>query len=348
VTKKPTMSDIANACGVSQATVSLVLNNSPGTRVSDATRAAVLRKAEEIGYKTAHRRFEQRRLIAMIINEVSSSPHVAGLIEGVSEAANDLGFLTTIIPTAGDDDTEHTALEHLSTMPIAGIIYTRLITQQIEPPPQLAHWPTVLLNCHATGDPFPSVVPGDLAGGMAATLALIAAGHRRIAYIGGEDTIEASRERIKGYRRALTTNDIPVDTTLIVKGGWTIKGGYNAFRKLQKLADPPTAICCYCDRTAMGVYAAAAEAGVSIPRDLSVIGFDNESYTADMLPALTTLELPHYDMARHAVETLAAMIASPRARPDTARVKFECEMIRRDSVAAQAAPDNKRPGSGAV
>jgi len=333
VTKKPTMSDIARACGVSQATVSLVLNHSPGARVSEATRVTVLRKAEEIGYKTAHRRFEQRRLIAMIINEVSSSPHVAGLIEGVSEAANDLGFLTTIIPTAGDDDTEHSALEYLATLPVAGIIYTRLITQQIEPPPQLAHWPTVLLNCHATGDPFPSVVPGDLAGGMAAALTLIAAGHRRIAYIGGEDTIEASRERIKGYRRALTTNDIPVDMALIVKGGWTIKGGYNAFKKLQKLPDPPTAICCYCDRTAMGVYAAAAEAGLSIPRDLSVIGFDNESYTADMLPALTTLELPHYDMGRHAVETLAALISSPRSKPDTARVKFECEMIKRGSVA---------------
>jgi LacI family transcriptional regulator len=332
VTKKPTMSDIATACGVSQATVSLVLNNSPGTRVSDATRAAVLRKAEEIGYKTSHRRFEQRRLIAMFINEVSSSPHVAGLIEGVSEAANDLGFLTTIIPTAGDDDAEHSALEHLAGLPVAGVIYTRLITQQIEPPPQLAHWPTVLLNCHATGDPFPSVVPGDLAGGMAATLRLIAAGHRRIAYIGGEDTIEASRERIKGYRRALTTNDIPVDTSLIIKGGWTIKGGYNAFKKLQKLQTPPTAICCYCDRTAMGVYAAAAEAGLSIPDDISIIGFDNESFTADMLPALTTLELPHYDMARCAVEQLAEMIATPKRRHGHHKLKVECELIERSSV----------------
>jgi LacI family transcriptional regulator len=333
VTKKPTMSDIAAACGVSQATVSLVLNNSPGTRVSDATRMAVLRKAEEIGYKTNHRRFEQRRLIAMLINEVSSSPHVAGLIEGVSEAANEMGFLTTVIPTAGDEDNEHSALEYLATLPIAGIIYTRLITQQIEPPPQLSHWPTVLLNCHAPGDPFPSVVPGDLAGGMAATLALIAAGHRRIAYIGGEDTIEASRERIKGYRRALTTNDIPVDTALIVKGGWTIKGGYNAFKKLQTLPDPPTAICCYCDRTAMGVYSAAAEAGLSIPSDLSVIGFDNESYTADMLPALTTLELPHFDMGRHAVEMLARIVGLPKSQRQMHKIKIECEMITRQSIA---------------
>jgi LacI family transcriptional regulator len=334
VTKKPTMSDIATACGVSQATVSLVLNNSPGTRISAATREAVLLKAAEIGYNTAARRVERRPLIAMVINDVTSSPHVAGLIEGVTEAANELGYLISVMPTAGDEETERAALNYLATLPVAGLIYARLITQQVTLPERAAEWPIVLLNCYAPDDSFPSVVPGDLAAGMKATLSMIEAGHTRIAYIGGEDTIEASRERIKGYRRALTTNDIPVDTDLIIKGGWTIKGGYNAFRKLTTLDDPPTAICCYCDRTAMGVYAAAAEAGLSIPRDISVIGFDNESYTADMLPPLTTMELPHTDMARYAVERLDEIISAPRSRHDSYKMKFECEMIERQSVTA--------------
>jgi LacI family transcriptional regulator len=327
------MSDIAVACGVSQATVSLVLNHALGTRISAATREAVLLKAAEIGYNTTVRRVERRPLIAMVINDVTSSPHVAGLIEGVTEAANELGYLISVMPTAGDEEAEHAALDYLATLPIAGVVYARLITQQVTIPPRLSEWPTVLLNCYAVDEPFPSVVPGDLAAGMKAALSLIDAGHTRIAYIGGEDSIEASRERIKGYRRALMMRDIPVDPQLILKGGWTIRGGYNAFKRLQTLDEPPTAICCFCDRTAMGVYAAAAEAGLSIPRDISVIGFDNESYTADMLPPLTTMELPHTDMAHYAVEKLDEIISAPRLRRDNYKMKIECEMIDRQSIA---------------
>ena len=333
MTKKPTMSDIAIACGVSQATVSLVLNNAPGTRISPATREAVLGAAARMGYSTPARRIDRRPLIAMLINEVTSSPHVAGLIDGAGEAANELGYLLSVMPTAADEEAEQAALEHLATLPVAGIIYARLITQQVTVPAQLGDRPTVLLNCYATDRPLPSVVPGDLSAVMKATLSLIEAGHTRIAYIGGEDSIEASRERIKGYRRALTMHDIPVDNRLIIKGRWTIQGGYAAFKRLQALDQPPTAICCFCDRIAMGVYEAAKETGLKIPRDLSVIGFDNESYSGDMLPPLTTMELPHADMARYAVEKLAEMIAAPRARHDNHKVKLECEMIVRQSVA---------------
>lgn len=335
------MSDIAVACGVSQATVSLVLNNAPGTRISASTREAVLHKALEIGYSTAARRVDRRPLIAMVINDMTSSPHVAGLIEGVAEAANELGYLVSVMPSAGDEESEHAALDYLATLPVAGVVYARLITQQVDVPPRLREWPAVLLNCYATDKTLPSVVPGDLAAGMQATLSLIDAGHTRIAYIGGEDSIEASRERIKGYRRALAMRDIPVDPDLILKGGWTIRGGYNAFRKLQHLAEPPTAICCFCDRTAMGVYAAAAEAGLTIPRDISVIGFDNEAYTADMLPPLTTMELPHTDMARYAVEKLTEIISAPRARREYFKIKIECEMIDRESVAGRPGIDGE-------
>lgn len=333
MTKKPTMSDIATACGVSQATVSLVLNNAPGTRISPATREAVLNAAAKMGYSTPARRIDRRPLIAMLINEVTSSPHVAGLIDGAGEAANELGYLLSVMPTAADEEAEQAALEHLAALPVAGVIYARLITQQVTLPAQLTERPTVLLNCYTTDTHLPSVVPGDLSAVMKATLSLIEAGHTRIAYIGGEDSIEASRERIKGYRRALTMHDIPVDNHLIVKGRWTIQGGYAAFKKVQTLAEPPTAICCFCDRVAMGVYEAAKEIGLKIPQDLSVIGFDNESYSGDMLPPLTTMELPHADMGRYAVEKLAEMIGTPRARHDNHKVKLECEMIVRQSVA---------------
>lgn len=329
---KPTMTEIASVCGVSQATVSLVLNNAPGTRISPATRDRVLKMAAELGYTVPHKDPGRRRIIAMLINDVISSPHVAGLIDGVADAANEAGFLMTVLPTSGDEDAEAAAITFLSAAPVAGVIYARLVTQEVVLPPRLTDWPSILLNCYVEGDVVPSVVPGDQAAGLTAVLSLLDAGHRRIAFIGGEDSIEASRERLKGYKRALATRDVPYDPALVVKGGWTITGGYKAMRKLLTSADPPTAVFCFCDRTAVGVYNAAVEAGLQVGRDLSVIGFDNEAYTADMLPPLTTMELPHTDMARHAVEDLVAMINTQKPVTRPARLKFDCQMIQRNSV----------------
>ncbi|TNC65028.1 LacI family DNA-binding transcriptional regulator [Rubellimicrobium roseum] len=345
MSSKPTMSDIALACGVSQATVSLVLNDAPGTRISAATRAAVIAKARELGYHRGARAVERRPLVAMLINEVTSTPHVAGLIEGLSEAANEAGLLMMVMPTAGDPGLEAAALDHLRAVGVRGVIYARLVTQEVAPPERLADWPTVLLNCHAPRSPFPSVVPGDLAAGLTATLALADAGHRRIAFIGGEDSLESARERLKGYRRALAMRDLPADPQLVAKEGWRMSGGYAALRRIMGLADPPTAAFCFCDRTAAGVYDAARGMGLRIPEDLSVIGFDNESFAADLRPALTTMELPHADMARHAVEELHRMMTRPDSRSRHPQVKIDCPLVLRGSVAP---PCGERPRAGAV
>jgi LacI family transcriptional regulator len=330
------MYDIAAALGVSQATVSLVLSNAPGTRISAATREAVIAKAQALGYSRVSRRVERRSLIAMLINDVTCSPHVAGLIDGVSDAANELGLLVSVMPTLGDEAAETAALGHLAAMGASGAIYARLVTQEVALPERLLGLPAVLLNCYAPGDPVPSVVPGDLSAGLTATLALLDAGHRRIAFIGGEDSLEASRERLKGYKRALAMRDVPADPGLVVKGGWTIASGYGALRRLRQLPDPPTAVFCFCDRTAVGVYNAAGEMRLRIPQDLSVVGFDNESFTADMLPPLTTMELPHTDMARHAVEELHRMMMLPGSGPRHHRMKFDCPLILRRSIAPPA------------
>ncbi len=330
--RKTTMTEIAAACGVSQATVSLVLNNAPGTRISAATRDHVLRTAKDLGYASPSRSAGRRPVIAMLIDEVASTPHVGGLIAGVAAAANAAGFLVSVMPTAADAAAEHAAISFLAQLPVAGVIYARLVTQRVSLPARVTDYPCVLLNCHVEGDPVPAVVPGDQAAGVTAVLSLLDAGHRRIAYIGGEDSIEASVERLKGYRRALATRDVPFDPALVVKGGYTISGGHAGTKRLLALADPPTAVFCFCDRTALGVYTAAAEAGLTIGRDLSVIGFDNEAFTADMAPPLTTMVLPHADMARHAVDELVTWITQqkPPARPN--RLKFDCQMVTRAST----------------
>lgn len=342
MSRKPTMSDIAAACGVSQATVSLVLNKAPGTRISAATREAVTAKARELGYRRGGRSAERKPLVAMLINEVVSTPHAAALIQGVAEASEELGLLSAVMTVAQEDDA---TFDQLAAAGVRGVIYARLVTQEVAPPARLGDWPAVLLNCQAPKAPFPSIVPGDLAAGQTATLALLDAGHRRIAFVGGEDALWATRERLKGYRRALAMRDVPADPALVVMESWSLAGGYAALRRLAQLREPPTAAFCFCDRAAAGVYDAARELGLRIPEDLSIIGFDNEVFTADLRPPLTTMELPHAEMARHAVEELARLMAGPNRPPRVARLKFDCPLVPRASVAPPPAGRMAREGA---
>lgn len=149
----------------------------------------------------------------------------------------------------------------------------------------------------------------------------------------------APRERLMGYRRALAMRDLPADPALIVRESWQISGGTAALPRLRQLPDSPTAVCCCCDRTALGAYTGAATAWLRLPGDLPVIGFGNESFTAGRAPPLTTTEPPQADMARHAVEKLQRTMARPGSGPRHARLKFDCPMIPRASVA--------RPGAAA-
>ena len=328
------MSDIARRVGVSQATVSLVLNKIPGTRISQETRRRVLEAAQEIGYRKGPAIQPGARVIGLLINELTTSQHLNSLLEGARDEATANDCLIAVISTLGDPDVEAAALRYLTAQPLVGVLYATLLTRGVTLPEPLREIPTVLLNCHAAGDRVPSVVPGDIAGGFAATAALLEAGHRRVAMICSEDWIEASRDRLKGYRQALATYDIAPDPNLVVKGGWTLAGGRTQALRLLDLPDPPTAIFCFCDRVALGAYEAAAARGLRIPDELSIIGFDDENFAADMAPPLTTLVLPHEEMARWAVGRLLDSDGAADASPIFRRIKMECQLVHRGSVSA--------------
>ena len=325
------MSGIAAKVGVSQATVSLVLNNAPGTRISPLTRERVLAAARELGYEKIAQRPQARRVIGLLIDEMTSSQHVANLLEGARDEAAANDCLVTVVATGGTREMDDEALEYLTARPLVGIIYATLLTRAVNPPALLRETPTVLLNCHSISEAYPSIVPGDVAGGFAATTALLEAGHRRIAMINGEDWIEASQDRIQGYRQALVTYDIAVNPALIVSGGWTMASGREQTQRLIGLTKPPTAIFCYCDRMAAGAYDAVLARGLKIPRDISIVGFDNENFAADMDPPLTTVTLPHERMARWAVSQLLDYNIGSSIRKSRVQ-KMECPLVLRGSV----------------
>lgn len=330
--KRPRLTEIAQKAGVSQATVSLVLNEVPNARIAAATRERVQAIAAEMGYtrKAALQR-GGAPVIGLLIDEVVTTPFAPPFIEGARLEAASQGALLLACCTGGDPAVEAATIETLRATRLQGLIYASLVTRTVKPPEGIEGIPTVLLNCHAARSALPSVVPGDVTGGFAATMALVRAGHRRIAHIAGESWGEAARDRETGWRRALASADLPADPVLLAGPAWTAISGREAALRLLDMDDPPTAIFCFNDRVALGVYEAAAERGLRIPDDLSVVGFDNDEIAATLLPPLTTLVLPHDEMARWAVDRLLAPQGSAPLR-----MKIDCELVERASVSRPA------------
>lgn len=335
-----TMADIGKQACVSKATVSLVLNDAPGTRISAITREKVLKVARELGYKQPPHSENSQDVIGLLINYLTTTPHAASLLEGARDEAALSDCQLTVIVTQGDPKLEDAALNYLMSRPLKGIIYATLLTQTANPPDRLRDVPTVLLNCHHTKPYYPSVVPADVAGGFAATSILLDAGHRRVAFIdSGENWIEGSRDRLLGYRQALATYDIAVDPALIRSPGltngegWTQSGGREQTYALLDLPSPPTAIFCFCDRMAIGAYEAIKSRGLRIPEDISIVGFDDEFFASGMTPPLTTLVLPHEEMGRWAVARLLDANHAEDAQRKHRTTKIECPIVMRESVA---------------
>jgi LacI family transcriptional regulator len=335
----PTMMDVAAEAGVSQTTVSLVLNNSLGARLSASTRQRVRDAARDLGYTlTRHAPGPADRVgstvVAFIADEISTDPWCALQLDAVREKAWEHGLTVTAGVSHGDPELEAALLTQLVRQPLVGLIYATVLTRHIRPLPQLYRTPTVLLNCFVQNHTLASVVPGELLGGYVATLHLIRAGHRRIAHIHGQSWTDPSRDRLKGYRRALAEHDILFDPSLMLPGNWEPPTGYQHTNTLMSLSEPPTAIFVANDMMAVGCYDALKERGLRIPADVSVIGYDDREIAQFMRPPLTTVVLPHFEMGIQAAETL--IDGGVRVEGRQPQIKVECTLVERDSVGPPA------------
>ncbi|WP_082561129.1 LacI family DNA-binding transcriptional regulator [Devosia sp. Root685] len=326
------MTDIAREAGCSQATVSFVINDAPGIRLSSETRLRVLEVARRLGYGLPQVRVEAKRgrrvgRIGFVVDQLATSPEAVQAIEGLSQAAQDLVF---VAQSRNDPEVEAELIETFVEQGVSALVYMTIFTREVELPLALRNLdvPVLLLNCYTTGQSYPAVVPSEIAGGQRATHHLITRGHRRIATVTGEIWMEAAQDRLKGYRRALATADIPFDAELVFSGDWSASAGYEATRKILDLPEVPTAIFCQNDRMAIGCYEALKEAGYEIPRDMSVVGYDDEEIARHLHPQLTTSVLPHRAMGQWIAEQLADGEVDSRY-PLT---KLECPLVERASV----------------
>ena len=329
------MMDVAAEAGVSQTTVSLVLNGIAEARVSDETIERVKKSALALNYTHSARRTgaDERpdtAVIGLIVDEISTDPWMALALTGAREKSIEEGYEMVTLVTNGDAKAEKSAARTLAKLSFSGLIYGAIQTRAVDPPPILLTKPAVLLNCFVTERNVPSVTPGEVVGGRSATQHLIDHGHRRIAIIQGEEWMDASNDRLRGYRQALAAADISFDETLVRPGNWEPSAGYEQTKLLMRLAHPPTAIFCSNDMMAMGCYEALKALGLGIPGDVSVVGYDDREIAQFLHPPLTTVLLPHYDMGALAVELLLEQIAAPGKTPT--QLKAECPLIVRESA----------------
>jgi LacI family transcriptional regulator len=342
VARKAGIKDVARAAGVSVTTVSHVLNEVPNTRTSESTKARVREAAERLSY-TPNRmarglRTRTSEMIGLLTEEIATTPHAGRIILGAQEEASRHNLTLTIINSHLDARAAARRVDArvLVDRHADGIIYATVYHREVSVPAELRAVPSVLIGAVDRQGLAPAVLPDERSGVRAVVALLHARGHRRIAFASSTEDVPATRGRLLGYRDGLREVGFPVEERLEVAGESEARGGHAVARRLLDQPDRPTAIVCYNDRMAMGVYRAAGELGLRIPADVSVVGFDDQApIPTGLFPELTTVALPHYEMGVWAVDTLTRLI---EGSPDswylsTHPTLMACPIIDRASVA---------------
>ncbi|MFF2242793.1 LacI family DNA-binding transcriptional regulator [Arthrobacter sp. NPDC058130] len=335
--------DVAAAAGVSVTTVSHVLNDVVYARVGTETRERVHEAAQRLGYgpnRLAQALRTQRSgMIGFISEDIATTPHAGRIILGADEAAKARGYNLMIINTSGSASLEsrQADVEALLERRVDGILYATMYHRNVELPANLGSVPSVLVDSVATGGNITAVIPDEEGGARAAVGALLEAGHTRVGFINNTDDVPATRQRLQAFRATLTEAGLDGGAAPVESDVSEVQGGYEAARRILAREEPPTGLFCYNDRMAMGAYRAAAELGLAIPADLSVVGFDDqELIAANLHPGLTTVALPHHEMGAWATEHL---IDAVEGKTDLTLMALHptilsCPLVRRDSISA--------------
>jgi LacI family transcriptional regulator len=334
-----TLKHVAEAAGVSITTASLVLNGGFEGRVGVAAQNRVRLAAKQLGYTVNSMakalRTRRSRTVGFVSDRITTTPFAVRMVHAAQEEAWRRGILLFLVNTDGDEELERSVIDELRQRQVEGIIYARVSHRVVEPPPGLGRQ-AVLLNARTTHNELPSVVPDEYQGAMDATTRLIDAGHRRIGFLFPGSSSPAGELRLRGYRDALGRNGLSFDPALVAIAPRTISGSAKVAEEFLQ-AQRPTATFCYNDRIAAGAYRAAANLGMRVPFDLSVVGFDDQLYLASALtPGLTTMALPYEEMGRWAVQALFDLLDGRNDATTFEPRLAHCRLLERDSVAAPA------------
>lgn len=328
---QPSIKDIARLARVSHPTVSRALQNSP--LVNPQTAARIRKIAAETGYRASAvaRGLVTRRTrtIGLVVTTVAD-PFASEVVCGIEQIANDSGYSVFLADSHADPERERKVVQALAERRVDGIIVTSSRVGALYVPLLREMMvPIVLVNDQYPGDFVHSVMIGNRDGMRAAAEHLIGLGHRRIAYIGDKFGYQSDIERLAGYRAALEAATVPFAPELVVHGDGMAEVAVQAMDALLGLVDPPTAVCCYNDMSALGAMRAIRMKGRRVPADLSVTGFDDLFFAAYTDPALTTVRQPMRHMGHLAMESLLKLMAGEES---VAQIHIEAELVVREST----------------
>jgi DNA-binding LacI/PurR family transcriptional regulator len=305
--------DIAKAAGVSHSTVSRALSDSP--LVSDETKARIQRLAKEMGYSpdSLARSLvtRQTHTVGVVVTTIVD-PFIAQVVQGIEATAQDHGYTVILCSSGAVPEREISAVEMLRSKRVDGVIVTssRIGALYLDHLERIGV-PIVLINNHNedSGRYTFTVTVDNRHGGHLATKHLVNLGHRRIAYVTAPADHSSDLDRRAGYQQALNEAGLEPDPALIIPGNGRADGGERALESLRALDALPDAVFCYNDMTAVGLMTAAYRVGLSVPRDLAVVGFDDIPFATHCHPPLTTIAQPKIEMGQLAMKMALSLMA---------------------------------------
>jgi LacI family transcriptional regulator len=325
------LEDIARESGFSIATVSRVLSNSKYP-VRASVREKILETAQTMGYHpnmiARSLRTDQTNTIGILVDDLLS-PFSPPVVRGIQDRLKENNFFSLIVNSDWDLEQEQAGIVSLLSRPVDGIIFVEYSHLTSSEPLTNANKPGVFVHRLFGTSIKNSVVPDDIHGASLAVEHLIHLGHRSIAYISGLETWHNSKERLEGYKKVLEKHGIPLVEEWIMVGDWEVEGGYMGAQRLLQLENRPTAIFAANDLMALGAIYAIQDAGLSVPNDIAVVGYDNREFAWIVRPSITTVEMPVYEMGRIAAEILLQQIFKGSREND--EVKVRGKLIIRES-----------------
>jgi len=329
--------DLAKVLGISITTVSRVLNGKAEKyRISAHTQERVLQAAREYDYvpnKLARGlKLARTDTLGLIIPDISN-PFFADIAQSIEKEARSRGYSLILCDSGENYLEEKDLIGLLLSHKVDGIIIAPIGTDYKH-----------IIQTYNSGIPLvvvdrcfpdmglPSITSDNYQGGQDAANYLISMGHRKIACIKGIPKSQPTIERVRGYKDALRNSGIPIDESLIVGDNYNTENGYKQTRILFSMGDPPTAIFALSNLIGLGVIKAVHEMKLNIPRDISLISFDEQPYSAFLGTPMTTIDQKKDEMGQLAVNVLLRYVEDKEYRKKIVNMTLETNLIVRDSV----------------
>ena len=325
--------DIAKKCGLSVVTVSRVLNNYPNVRENNRLKVEAAMKELDYRPNAAARSLSSGKtgMIALVVPHLNDA-FMTQVMCSVEKSLKESGIFMVVTAAANYTDfTGSISAKLFMEGRVDGIlILTPVYDAGYILELKKRSVPCVLLDQHHTDIQIPTVTVDNFYGGYEATSCLIKGGAKQIAHISGSDIYESSNERTRGYLKALEDNGFNISEEFLVKGDFSVECGYGAMMKWHDEGKFPDAVFAADDNTAFGVLDAARELGISVPDDISIIGYDDHPFGSLLHPKLSTVRQPSEEIGRSGVQMLLDIIQKKPRR--ISRVVIKPSVILRDTT----------------